>query len=87
MSKFKERTRHSIGQLSRKQVLALSRALKRQDRKLPKVDHCIRIAKVKGKYDPTLVRSSVLATTEVCHYKFGNKHTYSTWSHSPRRSR
>lgn len=82
---YRERNRHKIGQLSRKQVLALSRALKRQGRKLPKVDHCARIGKIGGKYDPTLVRSSFHATTEVCHYKFGNRHTYSTWSHSPRR--
>lgn len=51
--------------LTRKQVLALSRALKRKGRKLPRVGMCAVFR------DPGGVR-----TTEVCHSVIGGKHVY-----------
>lgn len=51
--------------LTRKQVLALSRALKRKGRKLPPVGVCAIFR------DPGGVR-----TTEVCHAIIGGKHVY-----------
>lgn len=80
------RTRKT-GKLSQKQVRALSRALKRQGRKLPSVDRCARIQKIGGKYDPTLVASTRYSTSEVCHYKFGDKHIYTVWARPRERGR
>lgn len=51
--------------LTRKQVLALSRALKRRGRKLPRVGMCAIFR------DPAGQR-----TTEVCHSVIGGKHVY-----------
>lgn len=52
--------------LTRKQVLALSRALKRKGRKLPRVGHCVVFARGKrGGHGG-----------EVCHSVEGGKHVY-----------
>lgn len=63
--------------LTRKQVLALSRALKRHGRKLPKLSVCARVGKVTGHR----------LASEVCHYKDGYYLVGSTdrWSRDARR--
>ncbi len=55
--------------LSRKQVLALSRALKRKGRKLPAVGRCVILSRIKGPIDAP-------GRAEICHTTEGGKHVY-----------
>ena len=76
---FWDRNRTGSRKLSRKQVGALSRALKRKGRKLPKVGYC------------SLVGGGAFATekisVEVCHGMEGGKHVYRSHVMDRRRRR